>query len=226
MPSTFQECSNRRPTSCLERQLPGEWRLHTQAVQLIWGRFGCCSGRPVCISGSHPLPVVLFPIRGNARHGCTGTQLAPGPAQICVFPSEPASTDTVQDQGGRGAGPFSGSILAQQDLVPRTHAPHDSPSLADSSEEGSAFSETGHPLAPTSRLVETPCVVLGRDAEVLGDLPQEVALTITSARALSTRRAYALKWNLSVEWCSSHHEDPWMCSISAVLSFFATRVGV
>ncbi len=134
--------------------------------------------------------------------------------------------DTVQDQGGRGAGPFSGSILAQQDLVPRTHAPHDSPSLADSSEEGSAFSETGHPLAPASRLVETPCVVLGRDAEVMGDLPQEVALTITSARALSTRRAYALKWNLSVEWCSSHHEDPRMCSISAVLSFFATRVGV
>ncbi len=26
-------------------------------------------------------------------------------------PSEPASTDTVQDQGGRGTGPFSGSLL-------------------------------------------------------------------------------------------------------------------
>ncbi len=178
-----------------------------------------CSGRPVCISGSHPLPVVLFPIRGNARHGCTGTQLAPGPAQICVPPSEPASTDTVQDQGGRGAGPFSGSILAQQDLVPITHAPRDSPSLADSPEEGSAFSETGHPLAPASRLVETPCVVPGRDTEVLGDLPQEVALTIASARAPSTRRAYALKWNLFVEWCFSHHEDLRICSIRPVLSF-------
>ncbi len=77
-----------------------------------------CSGRPVCISGNHPLPVVLLPNRGNARHGCTGTQLAPGPAQICVPPSEPTSTDTVQDQGGRGAGLVSSSILAQQDLVP------------------------------------------------------------------------------------------------------------
>ncbi len=96
-----------------------------------------CSGRPVCISRNHPLPVVLLPYRGNARHGCTGTQLAPGPAQVCIPPSEPTSTDTVQDQGGRGAGLVSGSILAQQDLVPRTHAPHDSPSLADSSEEGS-----------------------------------------------------------------------------------------
>ncbi len=34
-----------------------------------------------------------------------------------------------------------------------------------------------------------------------------------------TRRAYALKWNLFIEWCSSHQEDPRRCSIRAVLSF-------
>ncbi len=130
-----------------------------------------------------------------------------------------SSTDTVQDQGGRGAGLVSGSILAQQDLVPGTHAPRDSPSLANSSEEGSAFSETGHPMAPTSGPVETPRMVPGWDTEVLGDLPQEVALTIASARAPSTRRAYTLKWNLFVEWCSSHQEDPQICLIRAVLSF-------
>ncbi len=183
------------------------------------GTVRSCSGRPVCISRNHPLPRILLPNRGNARHGCTGTQLAPGPAQICVPPSEPTSTDTVQDQGGRGAGLVSGSILAQQDLVPGTHAPRDSPSLANSSEEGSAFSETGHPMAPAPGPVETPRMVPGWDAEVLADLPQEVALTITSARAPSTRRAYTLKWNLFVEWCSSHQEDPRRCSIRAVLSF-------
>ncbi len=59
----------------------------------------------------------------------------------------------------------------------------------------------------------------GRDAEDLGDLPQKVALTIASARAPSTRRAYALNWNLFVEWCSSHREDPRRCSIRAVLFF-------
>ncbi len=157
--------------------------------------------------------MVLLPNQGNAWRRCTGTQLAPGPAQICVPASEPTSTDTVQDQGGRGAGPVSGSILAQQDLVPGTHAPRNSPSLADSSEEGSAFSGTGHPLAPASGPVETPHVVPGWEAEVLGDLPQEVALTIVSARAPSTRWAYALKWNLFIEWCSSHSEDPQKCSI-------------
>ncbi|KAL0150167.1 hypothetical protein M9458_054594 [Cirrhinus mrigala] len=39
-------------------------------------------------------------------------------------------------------------------------------------------------------------LVPGWDAEVLGDLPQGVEDTITSARAQSTRHAYALKWNL------------------------------
>ncbi len=66
-----------------------------------------CSGRPVWIYRNHPLSAVLLPIRGNARHGCTGTQLAPGPVQICVPPSKPASTDAVQNLGGWGAGPVS-----------------------------------------------------------------------------------------------------------------------
>ncbi len=55
--------------------------------------------------------------------------------------------------------------------------------------------------------------------EVLGVLAQEVVNTITSARAPSTRNAYALKWNLFIEWCSSHREDPRKCPIRVVLSF-------
>ncbi len=73
--------------------------------------------------------------------------------------------------------------MAHSDLVPRTDAPRDSPSLADSSEEGSTDSETGHLMAPASRPLETSCLVPGRDAEVLGDLPQGVVDTITLARA-------------------------------------------
>ncbi len=80
-------------------------------------------------------------------------------------------------------------------------------------------SEMGHLMAPASRPLETSCLVPGRDAEVLGDLPQEVVDTINSARAPSTRHAYALKGNLFVEWCSSHREDPRRCPIRVVLSF-------
>ncbi len=70
-------------------------------------------------------------------------QLASGPTQICVSPSEPSRTDPVQGQGGRGASPLGGALLAQSDVVPGTDAPRDSPSLENSSEEGSPFSEGG-----------------------------------------------------------------------------------
>ncbi len=177
------------------------------------------SGRPVCLPGHVSLPVVFLPVRGDPRYRCTGMQLASGLTQICVSPSEPSRTDPVQGQGGRGASPLGCALLAQSDVVPRTDAPRDSPSLANSSEEGSTFSERGHPLAPAPRLVESPRMVLGRDAEVLSGLPPAVVNTITSARALSTRQAYRLKWNLFVDWCSPRREDPRRCPIAVVLSF-------
>ncbi len=107
--------------------------------------------RPVRVPRDFALPVVLLPDRRNTQHGSTGTQLAAGPSQVCISPREPSRTDTVQGQGGRGADPARGAILAHPDLVPRADAPRDSPSLADSSEEGSTASEMGHPVAPTSR---------------------------------------------------------------------------
>ncbi len=60
------------------------------------------SGRPVCLPRVLPLPAVLFPDRGPPRHRRTGTQLASGLTQVCV---SLLATDTVQAQGGRGAGP-------------------------------------------------------------------------------------------------------------------------
>ncbi len=152
---------------------------------------------------------------GHLQNGAWGLW-APGPVQVCVPRSEPTSTDTVKDQGGWGAGLVAGFILAQQDLVLGNSCSSRQPLPVRFLWGRICFLRDG---VPTSRPVETPRVVPGWDSEVLGDLPQEVALTISSARAPSTRRAYALKWNLFVEWCSSHHEDPQRCSIRAVLSF-------
>ncbi len=204
-PWRAQSCSRRALTSARPSgRMATPPRGSPADLETLRGR----SGRPVCLPGHVPLPAVLLPVRGDPRHGRTGTQLASGPTQICVSPSEPSRTYPVQGQGGRGAGPLGGAVLAQSDLVPRTDAPRDSPSLANSSEEGSPFSERGHPLAPASRLVESPRMVLGRDAEVLDGLPPSVVNTITSARAPSTRHAYRLKWNLFVDWCSSRRKTP------------------
>ncbi len=106
------------------------------------------SGTPVCFPRVLPLPAVFLPDRGPPRHGRTGTQLASGFMQVCISPSEPARTDTVQGQGGRGAGPAGRAVLAHPDLVSRNHSPRDNPSLAHSSEEGPPFSGARHHLAP------------------------------------------------------------------------------
>ncbi len=215
-----------RAADALSRQLtfPGEWRLHPETIRLIWSRFGGSSGRPVCLPRVLPLPAVLLPDRGPPRHRRTGTQLASGLTQVCVSPSEPTCTDTVQAQGGRGAGPAGCAPLAHPDLVSRTHFPRDSTSLAHSSEEGPPFSGARHHMAPASRSMEPPCVAPGRDATDLSGLPPAVVETIIQARAPSTRQTYALKWSLFVTWCSSRREDPRRCTIGVVLSFLQERL--
>ncbi len=86
----------------LSRQpaLPGEWRLHPEVLQLIFETLRGCSGRPVCLPGHVSLPAVFLPVRGDPRYRRAGIQLASGPTQICVSPSEPSRTDPVQGQGG------------------------------------------------------------------------------------------------------------------------------
>ncbi len=190
---------NRTADELSRAALPGEWRLHPQTVQLIWWRFGLAQVDLFRVSRDIALPVVLLPDWRNTRHGRTGTQLAAGPSQVCISPSEPSRTDTVQGQGGRGADPARGTILALPDLVPRADAPRDSPSLADSPEEEASDSEMGHLMAPASRSLETSCLIPGRDREVLGDLPQEVVDT-------SLRREHHLR-DMLTPWsgtCSSN----------------------
>ncbi len=87
---------------------------------------------------------------------------------ICS-PSEPTSTNTVQDQGGQGASPVSGSILAQQDPAPANSCPSRQPLPGRFLRGRICFLREGAPSGTRAL-----------DAEVLGVLSQEVALTITS----------------------------------------------
>ncbi|KAI2647997.1 ORF V: Enzymatic polyprotein [Labeo rohita] len=48
--------------------------------------------------------------------------------------------------------------------------------------------------------------------------------TITQSGAPSTRQAYALRWGLFVDWCSSRGEDPQRCPIAVVLSFLQEKL--
>ncbi len=220
-PGAAQSCGRRALTTAhVPRRMATPSRDDPADLESIRGS----SGRPVCLPRVLPLPAVLLPDRGPPRHRRTGTQLASGLTQVCVSPSEPTCTDTVQAQGGRGAGPAGCAPLAHPDLVSRTHFPHDSTSLAHSSEEGPPFSGARHHVAPASRSMEPPCVAPGRDAADLSGLPPAVVETIIQARAPSTRQTYALKWSLFATWCSSRREDPRRCTIGVVLSFLQERL--
>ncbi len=220
-PGAAQSCGRRALTTAhVPRRMATPSRDDPADLESIRGS----SGRPVCLPRVLPLPAVLLPDRGPPRHRRTGTQLASGLTQVCVSPSEPTCTDTVQAQGGRGAGPAGCAPLAHPDLVSRTHFPRDSTSLAHSSEEGPPFSGARHHMAPASRSMEPPCVAPGRDAADLSGLPPAVVETIIQARAPSTRQTYALKWSLFTTWCSSRREDPRRCTIGVVLSFLQERL--
>ncbi|KAI2666668.1 enzymatic polyprotein [Labeo rohita] len=177
------------------------------------------TSRFLCLTGIHPLPAVVRSNRGPPRYRCTGTQLAEGPAQVCVSPSEPHHTDTVQSREDKEqillVAPFWPKRTWISDLVLLASAP----SLGHSSEKGSPFPGEGHNLAPVPRSLEPPPMVPGRDQEDFRDLSPSVVNTLLQARAPSTRRLYGLKWRIFVNWCSSRGRDPRRCGIESVLSF-------
>ncbi|KAL0173927.1 hypothetical protein M9458_029895, partial [Cirrhinus mrigala] len=128
------------------------------------------TSRSLCLTGIHPLPVVVRSNRGSPQYRCTGTQLAEGPAQVCVSPSEPHCTDSVQSQGGQGTDSLGSPLLAQQNLFLGPGASGISSFLAHSSEEGPPLSGEGHNLAPAPRSLEPPPMV----QEVFRDLSPSV----------------------------------------------------
>ncbi len=85
-PRQAQSCSRRALTSARPSgRMATPPRGSPADLETLRGR----SGRPVCLPRHVPLPAVLLPVRGDPRHGRAGTQLASGPTQIYVSPSEP-----------------------------------------------------------------------------------------------------------------------------------------
>ncbi len=96
-PGLAQPDSRRAVTSCAPRRMETPSPDGPADLATFWTH----TGRPVRVPRDVALPVVLLSDRWNTRHGRTGTQLAAGPSQICISPSEPSRTDTVQGQRGR-----------------------------------------------------------------------------------------------------------------------------
>lgn len=145
----------------------------------------------------------------KARHRCTGTQLVPGTAQICISPSEPNCTDAMQDLEGC-------ILLAHPDLVFRAHAPLDSLTLANPPQEKSSFSGSGYNLAHSRRPLEPPHL-----AHLSGQSP-----AVIDTNHLSQSNLYEVAVCFEVNWCSSQGKEPQRCTISRVIYFLKERLEV
>ncbi len=199
IPGVFNQAADEMSRAAL----PGEWRLHPQAVQLIWSQFGVA--QVDLFASPETAHCQWFYSLSEATLG-TDALAHSWPQGLRKYALPPVSllAQTLckiredEEQVLLVAPYWPNRTWFPELMLLATAPPWPIPLRKDllSQRRGTLW----HPL-------------------VLGDLPQEVALTIASARAPSTRQAYALKWNLFVEWCSSHREDPRRCSIRAVLSF-------
>ncbi len=79
------------------------------------------------------------------------------------------------------------------------------PSFGDSPQTRSV--DSGHDLAPSTRLMEAMGVATERDMLMCPGISAETSDTIINSKAPSTRRLYAFKWRLFALWCRQHVES-------------------
>ncbi len=209
----------RRAQSCsdctIQHALPGEWRLHPEVLQLIWRRFG--DAQVDLFASPDTSHCQLF---FSLSEGTLGTDALacswPRGLRKYAFPPVSLLAQTLckvredEEQVLLVAPYWPNRTWFPELMLLATAPPWQIPLRRDLlSQRGGTL---WHPRPDLWNL-------LGRDAEVLSGLPPAVVNTITSARALSTRQAYRLKWNLFINWCSPRREDPRRCPIAVVLSF-------
>ncbi len=169
------------------------------------------------------LPVVLLPVPLPAERGRAHSALASSQA-LCVSSDQNIASGVMQDQGGESVSDTHSPELAEPALVSRPDRAVDSTSLADSHQEGHAIPGGRLGVAPEPGTMEPSCVAASGLSEELNALQSRVIDTLTEARAPSTRRLYALKWEVFVKWSHQAHIDPVTCTVSDVLSFLQYRL--
>ena len=140
----------------------GEWRLHPQTVQLIWDHFGAAQIDLFTSPDSSHCQLFYSLTKGTLGTGALAHSW-PWGFRKYAFPPMSLLAQTLRKIREDEKQVILVAPLAQPHLVPRTSTPRDSTSLANSSEEGPAFSGTGHLMAPSARSLEPPRVAPGRD---------------------------------------------------------------
>ncbi len=157
------------------------------------------SGGPLCDSGDIAMSSLLLSDSSSSTvAGCYGTDLADA-SSVRLSPDRSAPGSSGESAPGGGPSAASSPILAGPSMV---LGPDFSPrrlSIGDSRQEGSPPTGGGHYCPPSPGAVEAveAVGVASEGAQLIASgLSTEVVETILQSRAPSTRKLYALKWNL------------------------------
>ncbi len=178
----------------LSRQhaLPGEWRLHPEVLQLIWRRFG--DAQVDLFASPDTSHCQLF---FSLSEGTLGTDALacswPRGLRKYAFPPVSLLAQTCARSGRTRSKSSWWCLTGPIGLGSQNWCSSRQPLLGKFLWGGIYFLREG---APSGTRAQTCGTSTYGPWTGLSGLPPAVVNTITSARALSTRQAYRLKWNL------------------------------
>ena len=171
-----------------------------------------CPPPQVLLQGSRPSSLedrrVLLPVEG-----------VPG---LCLPADLPHSAHTTEDSGGSSAGGADSTLVAEEELVPRTGRPTsrspEDPAPALRPNSTADISDA----APSAERVAPDCVALIRRAGTQAGLSDRAAALIASSRRVSTCETYNSRLAGYFHWCESHGVEPRSAPAHHIADFLIT----
>src|SRR4029434_6380042 len=176
------------------------------------GAFFQGAGGPVRKSAEHLLPALVLASgrRSPTRHRRARPPVASS-TPICFSPDPAPPAGAVQDCG-RGQGiDIDSPPLAQPAMGGRSGQYVSAAALGAASTERPPNAGAQDSVASPSRVERCRLIASG--------LSDAVVATIPSARAVSTRALYTLKWRSFEQWCAARQHDPVNCALGVILEF-------
>ena len=171
-----------------------------------------CPPPQVLLQGSRPSSLedrrILLPVEG-----------VPG---LCLPADLPHFAHTTEDSGGSSAGGADSTLVAEEELVPRTGRPTsrspEDPAPALRPNSTADISDA----APSAERVAPDCVALIRRAGTQAGLSDRAAALIASSRRVSTCETYNSRLAGYFHWCESHGVEPRSAPAHHIADFLIT----
>src|SRR4029434_7307802 len=170
------------------------------------------AGGSVCQQTEHLLPPLVL-ARGRqppTRHRRAEPPVAE-PAPICVSPSSAPPACAGQGSGRGQRIVIDSPPLAQPAVGSGSGQYVSAAALGAASMERPPNAGAQDSVAPPSGVVASQSLAPERCRLIASGLSDAVVATIQSARAVSTRALYTLKWRSFERWCAARQHDPINC---------------